>query len=103
MIQDVFISNGKVRCGFQWEDFGAGGEFHVCYLDPGHIGSHDCHCRRVKKKMIKCPRCNYEIRKEFPELRHRLPTLWTRSYFVSTHGNITADSIKRYIEEQKGL
>ena len=45
---------------------------------------------------------SHELRKEFPELKHRMPTLWTRSYFVSTHGSFTADSIQRYIEEQKG-
>ena len=28
------------------------------------------------------------LRIEFPELRTRLPTLWSRSYFVSTHGYV---------------
>jgi putative transposase len=42
------------------------------------------------------------LREEFPELKSRLPTLWTRSYFVSTHGHVSADVIKKYIEEQKG-
>jgi len=43
------------------------------------------------------------LRKEFPELRRRLPTLWTRSYFVSTHGHVSDETIQRYIEEQKGM
>ncbi|MDG6989623.1 MAG: IS200/IS605 family transposase [Nitrososphaerota archaeon] len=43
------------------------------------------------------------LRKEFPELRSRLPTLWTRSYFVSTHGHVSSDTIKRYVEEQKSV
>ncbi|AFU59678.1 putative transposase, IS200 family [Candidatus Nitrososphaera gargensis Ga9.2] len=43
------------------------------------------------------------LREEFPELKSRLPTLWTRSYFVSTHGHVSADVIKKYIEEQKGV
>lgn len=43
------------------------------------------------------------LRKEFVELRTRLPTLWTRSYFVSTHGHISDKMIKKYIEEQKGM
>ena len=34
-------------------------------------------------------------RQEFPHLR-RLPTLWTRSYFVATAGNVSADTIRRY-------
>ncbi len=40
------------------------------------------------------------LRKEFPELRRRLPTLWTRSYFVSTHGHVSPETIKRYVEDQ---
>jgi putative transposase len=43
------------------------------------------------------------LRQEFPELKSRLPTLWTRSYFVSTHGHVSTDVIKKYIEEQKGV
>jgi len=39
------------------------------------------------------------LRQEFPELL-RLPSLWTRSYFVSTAGNVSATTIKRYIAEQ---
>jgi putative transposase len=42
------------------------------------------------------------LRKEFPTLTSRLPTLWTRSYFVSTHGHVSADVVKRYVEGQKG-
>ena len=41
------------------------------------------------------------LRKNFKELR-KMPTLWTRSYFVSTHGHISNAMIKKYIEEQKG-
>jgi putative transposase len=43
------------------------------------------------------------LRKEFKELRTRLPTLWTRSYFVSTHGHISDKLIQKYIEEQRGM
>lgn len=43
------------------------------------------------------------LRKEYKELRTRLPTLWTRSYFVSTHGHISDKMIEKYIEEQKGM
>lgn len=39
------------------------------------------------------------LRREFPELL-KLPSLWTRSYFVSTAGNVSSETIKRYIEEQ---
>ena len=43
-----------------------------------------------------------KLREEFKELRTRLPTLWTRSYFVSTHGHVSDSAIQKYIEEQKG-
>jgi len=26
--------------------------------------------------------------------------LWSRSYFVATVGNVTADMVKKYVEEQ---
>lgn len=42
------------------------------------------------------------LREEFSHLRTRLPTLWTRSYFVSTHGHVSSNAIKKYVEEQKG-
>ena len=41
------------------------------------------------------------LRNGFPQLRRRLPTLWTRSYFLSPHGNVTSEAINRYVEEQK--
>lgn len=42
------------------------------------------------------------IREEFDWIRRSLPTLWTRSYFISTAGNVSSDTIQRYIEEQTG-
>jgi len=39
------------------------------------------------------------LRKEYPELL-KLPSLWTHSYFVSTAGNVSSETIKKYIEEQ---
>jgi putative transposase len=43
-------------------------------------------------------RSSYLLRKEFPELL-RLPSLWTNSYFYSTAGQVSAEVIKRYIED----
>jgi len=40
------------------------------------------------------------IRKEFDELS-KMPSLWTRSYFVSTAGNVSSETIKKYVESQK--
>jgi putative transposase len=39
------------------------------------------------------------LRDEFPALK-RMPSLWTRSYFISTAGNVSSEIIKRYIEAQ---
>lgn len=45
---------------------------------------------------------SHQLRKEFPELTSRLPSLWTRSYYAGTAGNVSAETIRRYIDEQKG-
>jgi putative transposase len=45
-------------------------------------------------------RSSRKLRQEFPHLR-RLSSLWTRSYFVGTAGNVSADTIRHYIEMQK--
>lgn len=44
-----------------------------------------------------------KLRKEFPKLKSRLPTLWTRSYFVESVGHISEDTMKKYIENQKNV
>lgn len=44
----------------------------------------------------------YRLRKEFPHLKSRLPSLWTRSYYAGTAGHVSAETIRRYIDEQKG-
>jgi putative transposase len=46
-------------------------------------------------------RSSFELRKEFPHLKSRLPTLWTRSYYVESIGSISAAAITKYIENQK--
>ena len=43
------------------------------------------------------------LRKEFPQLKSRLPNLWTRSKFVATVGVVNLEFIKQYIENQKGV
>jgi putative transposase len=44
---------------------------------------------------------SHELRKEFEPLKSRLPTLWTRSYYIESCGHISEETIKKYIEEQK--
>ena len=42
------------------------------------------------------------LRDEFPSLKSRLPTLWSRSYFAGTVGSVSEAVIRRYIDSQKG-
>ena len=41
------------------------------------------------------------LREEFPLLKSRIPSLWTRSVFISTVGSVSLDVVKQYIENQK--
>jgi putative transposase len=41
------------------------------------------------------------LRSEFKELRTKIPTLWTRSYYCESCGHISEDTVKKYIEDQK--
>lgn len=43
------------------------------------------------------------LRKEHSSLKSRLPTLWTRSYYVESVGHISEKTVKKYIEEQKNV
>jgi putative transposase len=45
---------------------------------------------------------SFYLRKAHKDLL-KLPSMWTRSYFASTAGNVSAETIQRYIEAQKGL
>jgi putative transposase len=42
-----------------------------------------------------------ELRRQYSFLK-QLPSLWTRSYFASTAGNVSSETIQRYIAAQKG-
>ncbi len=39
------------------------------------------------------------LREEFPALK-KMPSLWTRSFFISTAGDVSSETIQRYIEAQ---
>ena len=41
------------------------------------------------------------LREEFPWLKSKIPSLWTRSYFSCTVGHINEDTIQKYIADQK--
>lgn len=43
------------------------------------------------------------LRQEYPSLKSRLPSLWTRSKFISTVGAVSLEVVKKYIEKQKNV
>jgi putative transposase len=43
------------------------------------------------------------LRKEFPKLKSRIPTLWTRSYYCESVGHISEETVKKYIKDQKNV
>lgn len=45
---------------------------------------------------------SHTLREEFPHLKSRLPSLWTRSYYVGTAGHVSSETIRKYIEAQSG-
>jgi putative transposase len=44
---------------------------------------------------------SHELRKEFKHLTSRMPTLWSRSYYIGSIGQISESTVKKYIENQK--
>jgi putative transposase len=44
---------------------------------------------------------SHQIRIEFPWVKTKLASLWTRTYFVGTTGKVSGDTVKRYVENQK--
>lgn len=45
-------------------------------------------------------RTSRELRQTFQHLS-KMPSVWTRSYFVSTAENVSSETIKRYVENQR--
>lgn len=43
---------------------------------------------------------SHKLREEFSQLE-KMPSLWTRSYFVSTAGEVSSETIEWYINTQK--
>ncbi|MHC1631453.1 MAG: IS200/IS605 family transposase [Methanotrichaceae archaeon] len=44
---------------------------------------------------------SHRLRNKYPHLKS-LPSMWTKTYYVGTAGNVSAEVIKRYIEECQG-
>jgi len=43
------------------------------------------------------------LRDRYPTLKSRLPSLWSRSYYVGTVGTVSEATVRRYIDAQKGV
>ncbi len=44
---------------------------------------------------------SHELRKEFKHLTTRMPTLWSKSYYIGSIGHISEATVIKYIENQK--
>ena len=84
--KDVEIISGKVAVD----------HVHLFIAYPPHLSISNI------MKLIK-GRSSRLLRQEFPNLRSRLPTLWTNAYFVTTVGGAPFEVIKQYIENQKAV
>ena len=58
-------------------------------------------CREVEQRLQHILYATAPQR-EFPHLKSRLPTLWSRSYYAGTVGQVSEATVKKYIESQKG-
>jgi len=65
---------------------------HLFLSAPPYFSPHTI-LRKIKGRSARI------LRQGFPELL-KLPSMWTRSYFVSTAGNVSSETIKKYIEGQ---
>lgn len=43
----------------------------------------------------------FKLRPELKQFYARCGSLWSKGYFVSTIGNVSEDTVRKYIEEQK--
>jgi putative transposase len=45
---------------------------------------------------------SHELRKRHTWLKSRLPSLWSRSYYIGSVGHVSEKTVNAYIENQKG-
>ncbi len=99
----VLIGDIRNRLYQIWQELAAekGWNIRACEIAPDHVHlfveidpSDSIH---LVVKAFK-GRASFVLRKEFPSLKS-LPSLWTRSYFFSTAGNVSAATIQKYIDD----
>jgi putative transposase len=71
-------------------------------IQPDHLHLFvSCYPQLTVHKLVKAfkGRSSYYLRREFPQLI-KMPSMWTNSHFVSTAGNVSNETIRKYIEAQ---
>lgn len=72
-----------------------------CHIDHVYLFVSVLPTMSIQNIMRRIKGCSsLKLRKEFSQLR-AMPNLWTRSYFVSTAGEVSPETIKRYVDTQK--
>lgn len=72
-----------------------------CHVDHVHIFVSVLPTMSIPEIMVRIKGASsHELRNEFPQLK-AMPSLWTRNYFVSTAGNVSSKTIKKYVDTQK--
>jgi REP-associated tyrosine transposase len=64
---------------------------HVCLLVKAHPSGSPSRTANQFKGFT-----SQQLRAEFPHLRFRLPTLWSRPYFAAMVGAVSAETVRRY-------
>lgn len=72
-----------------------------CHIDHTHLFL-KCWPKQSPAEIMKEIKgaSSHVLRDEFPQLK-RMSSLWTRSYFVSTAGNVSSSTIEWYVKTQK--
>ena len=105
----IFIANMEVRLGEIIRESCIKNDISVLALEimPDHIHLFVSAPPRLPPSEIVNIVKGYSSRKmrqEFPHLKKIIrDELWTRTYFVGSAGTVTAETIKKYIAEQKGI
>lgn len=100
--EDIEIRFKEIMKQLEIED-----DFHIVEMEvmPDHIHLLlDCRPDKSPVEIVKHIKWQsaHILRKEFPELKTRLPNLWTRSAFIASVGSISLETVKEYIKNQKG-
>jgi len=100
----VLVNKIKNRLGAVLKEVAEEKKVKILALEikPDHLHLFvSCYPQLAVHKLVKAfkGRSSFYLRREFPGLL-KLPSLWTNSYFVSTAGNVSNETIRKYIEAQ---